>query len=388
MGVKLSKKEIQENKKNGIADILDRIFIDVINSNDFKLFKRGTSYDKCNEILGITNELLMRNFNMNELEVIQKRIENGVEKTKTVYEPIIYTNSERLKNEKNKKYICEAIAKFYVKIFNLFSSILKTINPIYIYKNRDGEESKISILNKTQDIIQRKGSLHIENIFTKKILNLTNMTKNNTKLTCYTDKNLIDITGIQELKYLYYDIFNKDISKFDKMSENSRKQYEKDVREFYLAYTGKKSVPDNIKNFSDIQFNDCKLSYSTQPLKKDDSLIKNLAKNIKNMADFVNKHYEFLQNILTNIFIYNEKKDLFIINPKLDYKLLNKIINNTREVIVNLYVQTEKMYIENLKLLEAFIETKTQERDVQNFGFQPREGQELLKFPMKFGYNV
>lgn len=387
MGATPSKKKIEEEKKQGIADILDRVFTDIINSSDFKILKYAIQEQYCNEILITTKEILIKFFNFNELEIIQKRIENGFEEKEITNEPIMYATNKSIKKIKNKQRLCEGIAKFYVKIFNLFSSIIKIVNPIYVYNDEYGQEQKISIIDKTKEIIQRKGKIIEDNNFTKKILDLTRMTNDNTKMKCYGDKNLVDITGIQRLKYLYYDIFNKETGNFDKMSEQSKKQYENDVKEFYKAYTGKQNVPENIKNFSDIRINDCEIIKSSKLINKDNKIISNIALNTKKLNNLIEEANDKFKIVLTNIFSYNKKRDLFVINPKLDYKSLNNIIDETRKMIVNLYIESEKIYIDTLKLMDAFVETKTQERDAQNFGFQPREGQELLKFPMKFGYN-
>lgn len=373
MGATPSKKKIEEEKKQGIADFLDRVFTDVINSSDFKILKDAIQEQNCNEILTTTTEILMKFFNFSELEVIQKRIENGLEEKEITNEPIMYATNRSIKKIKNKQRLCEGIAKFYVKIYNLFFSIVKIVNPIYIYNDEYGQEQKVSIMDKTKEIVERKGKIVIDNNknnFTKRILDLEKMTNDNTIMKCYDDKNLVDITGIQRLKYLYYDIFNKETGKFDKMSEESKKQYQNDVNEFYKAYTGKTEVPENIKNFSDIRINDCEVRKSSKPIKKDNNVISSIASNTKKLNNLIQQAYDNFQIVLSDIFVYNQKRDLLVINPKLNYKLLNNLIDETRKMIVNLYIESEKIYNDTLKLMEAFVEIKTEQRERQ-VGFRP-----------------
>jgi hypothetical protein len=47
-----------------------------------------------------------------------------------------------------KKRVCIGIAKFYVKIAHVFAAIVMTINPVYVYKDENGNTIKRSLSEK------------------------------------------------------------------------------------------------------------------------------------------------------------------------------------------------------------------------------------------------
>ena len=53
-----------------------------------------------------------------------------------------------ISNPNTKERMCKGIAKFYIKIAHMYAAILKTINPLYIYKDKYGKEHHFSLLNK------------------------------------------------------------------------------------------------------------------------------------------------------------------------------------------------------------------------------------------------
>jgi hypothetical protein len=48
----------------------------------------------------------------------------------------------------------------------------------------------------------------------------------------------------------------------------------------------------------------------------------------------------------------------YIINPDLTYEELNNLIDETRKIILKLYVNCEKNFIYTLKILQAIIEAQ------------------------------
>ena len=109
-----------------------------------------------------------------------------------------------------------------------------------------------------------------------------------------TQKSLANEPGIQELMRLYLDDkYDYSNGTFTGMSEETEKQFRKDLKLFYTAFTGSEEMPDTIKKFSDIKLRDYSKKPGCQPpssvlkgkytLSKKDELYVKYAENIKKM---------------------------------------------------------------------------------------------------------
>ena len=121
-------------------------------------------------------------------------------------------------------------------------------------------------------------------------------------LTFHNNKNavskaLTDEIGIPELEALYFDVYNFKKGVFDKKSDESQKQYDKDVEKFYKTFAATDKMPPEIKKFSDIKLKDfhnqplCNdkdspwsKSYHATPNHKDFDLFQKYAKHIADMT--------------------------------------------------------------------------------------------------------
>ena len=155
------------------------------------------------------------------------------------------------------------------------------------------------------------------------------------------------------------------------MSKESTKQYEKDVHTFYTTFTGKKKVPANIKSFSDIKLKDyasnpgCaadgvfRKSYSGSLKNK---LFKQYAKKVQMMTETSQKNRDALLSILEKVFVYRTdpitKNKEVLLHPKLNMKLLQSLIEQSRSLIVTLYVTCETDFLSILESFEAIVESQ------------------------------
>ena len=188
-------------------------------------------------------------------------------------------------------------------------------------------------------------------------------------------KALTDEIGIPELEALYFDVYNFKKGVFDQKSKESETQYNKDVATFYKTFSLSEKVPPEIKKFSDIKLKDfhnqplCTSkdspytkSYHSTPNHKDFELFQKYAKHITDMT-FKNKQNEQkLVAIVDQIFAYwidpETKVKQLTIDPELTYEKLDKLIPETRDIIVQLYVECEKDFQEGLNILEAIIKKR------------------------------
>jgi hypothetical protein len=184
-----------------------------------------------------------------------------------------------------------------------------------------------------------------------------------------TLKSLKDEPGIPQLRELYNDIYDYSTGKFIGMSEDSKREFNNNLRLFYEVFTGNKNMPDNIKDFSDIKLKDYSKTYGCQNNSLNNSyvgsssnnLFEKYAENIKNMVANANLKQSKLLNVINILFMYvvdpHTKQKKIRINPQLTERLLSETVDETIRLITDLYVTCEKDYITGIKLYEAIINT-------------------------------
>ena len=342
MGNQQSNKKKTDSDFNSESDIKPSQIIDFIATNyiltmDFQSMTKLNEKDYCDNLVVLTSNIIEKYFNPLEISYLAQRIKNGQEVNEIEKDKILYFNKQtlndlNLQNPLKKKRICISIAKYYIKIAHIFAAIVMTINPIYVYKNSQGEIVKTP-LNKKNEIpnnIPRK--IYKLNICDERINSLSrgkgdnplqNKDKNSINIhpnICSFNKNyetLMDEPGIPELMQLYYDDKYDYVSgQFLQMSETSKKDYEKDLLIFYNVFTGNTStvLPPEIKSFSDIKLRNYKDTPDCQgsnPLFNQtingsisNKLFSQYADNVKKMVKNANDNQKALLGIINKLFVY------------------------------------------------------------------------------------
>ncbi len=316
-----------------------------------------------------------------------------------------------VRNKREKDSMCKGIAKFYIKIAHLFAAILKAVNPIYKY---DGHE--MSIMNKSKIPKGARVKLAEVNLCNRRIKTLKaestedgkikvkvdNCNLNRKSTTKKLHENLLDDLdvdygeeivkdktlgneiGIPELEKLYYDIYDFGTGKFNAMSKKAKAAYRSDLKTFYKTFTGKSNYSSwnasGKKKFGDIPLiayhdtNACKDVDSSWQKSYTGStsnpLFVKFADNVKNMLKNTNTNQRKLLAVLDKLFVWvdtpveyidnnNNTADLtnktVTINPKLTSKSLQALVDQTRQLIINIYLQCEREYQKGLKLFEAIV---------------------------------
>lgn len=193
-------------------------------------------------------------------------------------------------------------------------------------------------------------------------------------------KTVYDLPGFAELSRLYNDKYNTGKGRFDRMSAKSREEKKRNVDLLYTLFTGNPNPPKDIKSFRDIPIHsfsdtaDCSTADSmlnkTYIGTTKDKLFVDYVEQIKIMIYDSNMVRNSLLEIIDKIFISNDTekgedatdvedvKIKYIIDPNLTYEDLNNLIDETRKIILKLYVNCEKNFIHALKILQAIIEAQ------------------------------
>ena len=407
----------KEKQHETFYDIIDYIATYYILTMDFKSLSKLSEKAYCDKLVVLTSDIIQRYFNDSEVTYLAQRIKNGLEVNELNKENIIYINKDNLEdldvsNDEQKtirkKRVCIGIAKFYVKIAHIFAAIVTTINPVYVYKDTDGNTVKAGLLEKDKIPKNINRKLYKLNICDNRIRALKkgeqidDITGNVTIQPKVCDininkdgsiKNLEDEPGIPELLQLYLDDkYDYSNGTFIGMTNETNKQFMKDLKIFYTAFTGNETMPPEITKFSNIKLRD----YNSKPgckaenpifknkytINKKDKLFVDYAENIKNMIQSAATNQNKLLSVINELFTYvidpYTHKQKIRINPKLTDDSLQKAIEQTRKNIVDLYVKCETDYVNGIKLYEAIIESKILETTQNQIKTLKKEAEKII----------
>jgi len=393
-----SKNKVPNNASKEFSNfyqVIDTIATYYILTMDFKSLSKLSDKEYCDKLVIITSDIIKNYFNDLEITYLAQRVEKGEEVNKLAKENEIFVNKDQLesldvKNDAQKsirkKRICIGIAKFYVKIAHVFAAIVKTINPVYVYKE-NGVSVKKTLLQKDKIPKGIKKKLYKLNICDNRVRNLRNLDidENTKEINLHPkicdfnmDKNgnvksLSDEPGINELMQLYLDDkYDYSTGLFIGMSDSTKGQFQKDLKTFYTAFTGNENMPPEIQKFSDIKLRNYNSENACQGqnpafkqnyiLSENDKLFVEYAKNIKDMIQNASDNQNKLLSVINDLFVfvddpYSDKKKIRV-NPNLTEEYLQKIVEKTRKIILELYVKCELDYVNGIKLYEAIVESK------------------------------
>jgi len=383
-----------ELKPKSISQILDYIATYYILTMDFKSLRKLYEKEYCDKLVILTSDIVQRYFTDLEITYLAQRIKNGVEVNEIDKDKVIFFDKEDLskldiQNSIKKKRICLGIAKFYIKIAHIFAAIVTTINPVYVYKDEEGNTVQASLYEKGKIPAKTPRDIYKLNICDNRINSLQNKQSIDPDANgdisvgpkvCSinigdngVDKTLEDEPGIPELMELYYDDnYDFKTGKFTGMSEKTQKIFQDDLKIFYNVFTGNQGLPPGITKFSDIKLRDyhrMDRCQGSDPLFErkykgplTNKLFNDYAENLKKMIQTANKNQEALLTIINQLFVYTidpqSGKKQIRVNPSLTEERLQEIVVETRALIIKLYLSCEIDYVNGLKMYEAIVEQK------------------------------
>jgi len=365
---------------------------------DFQSLRKLYEREYCEKLVILTSSILNKYYDDTELNKILDKINKNSsqeEQGEQISNMNVYFKKDiekmNLPNGEKREMICHQISKFYIKIAHIFSAIITTINPEYIYTDYLGNKKKVKFYEK--DTIPKDAKVEVKklNLCDERIDSLKGE-KNDSILTeqdiskikimptfCEVelkgDKTLEDEPGIPELMELYYDDgYDYKTGQFTSMSEETKQRYYNDLKRFYKEFTGSNDLNAEIKKFSDIKIK----HYNKEPVcsKKEQTingekidennivykefLFTQYANNLKQMIVSVNERQKTLLKIINLLFVHDKERKLITINPDLNSKSLQMIVVETRNLIVQLYLKCEIDYNIGIKIYDAIIESTIQ----------------------------
>jgi len=414
MGNSTSSTKKAESEFNNFYEVIDYIATYYILTMDFKSLSKLSEKAYCDKLVVLTSDIIERYFNDMEVTFLAQKIKSGVEINDLKTEKIRFVNQDNLQSldvsndtQKSirKKRVCIGIAKYYVKIAHVFAAIVMTINPVYTYKDSTGQNVKTTLLEKDKIPKNVNRKLYKLNICDNRIRALKKgetIDDQTSSITMQprvcdmnvnkdgTQKSLSDEPGIQELMRLYLDDkYDYSNGTFTGMSQETEKQFNKDLKLFYTAFTGNEVMPDTIKKFSDIKLRDysknpsCDLALKQKyTLNKKDELYVKYAENIKKMIQTAADNQYKLLDVINILFTYvNDPytgKRVIRINPKLTDTTLQKAVEKTRKLIIDLYIKCETDYVNGVQLFEAIVESKIVETTQKQIETLKKEASKII----------
>lgn len=360
------------NDNTPLEKTLDYIASHYILTMDFQSLRKLHEKEYCEELIGLTSKIVDKHFNDLEVNQLLNRITTDVENSSANAYGSLHSD---------KQIKCNQIAKFYIKIAHIFSAIVTTVNPEYVYKDATGNIQKHTLNNKNEIPDGSKISVSKLNLCGERISALRGASSDlenglDKDITIHPEicsinmdkSTLEDEPGIPELIDLYYDDdYDYKTGKFLGMSESTKEQYQEDLKRFYLEFTGSKELSKEISKFGDIKLKD----YSKQPYcensqsytgKYKDKLFLDYANNLKKMVQSVNENQTKLLDIINDLFVYVDdpitKQQTVMVNPELNNDTLQNVVEQSRNVIIELYLQCEGDFAKGVKLYEAIVESQ------------------------------
>jgi hypothetical protein len=392
-------------------NLIDKIATTYILSMNFQDMVDMTTEAGCNKMVILTADIFNKYMTTLDIKnLYQKKIENLV----VFPEDLKKSVDMQDQNEKNK--MCKELAKFYVQIAHLFAAIISSVNPKYEYV-KDGTQISINIMEKKEipEELQKSVSIVLSKNFCserEKALSKNSNLDNKGELTvgvpyCSLDESLtkfIDTSGIRELEDLFKDTYDTSTGVFS-MSEKSKKNYQEIVQSFYNLLYNKKN--NSIESFSDLKYPE----YKEERGCKDDELLKAVGINNKKKKGqedntfkppFMEKYSgtnsglfkEFKDNIelmkqnteanTQKVFqklneIFDTSQDPVVLRPTITRESINKLIQETRNLLIQLYYNCEKDFQKGLELFRNIVNEEIIKDVAQDIKSLDETSQQLIE---------
>ena len=324
-------------------DLIDLIATKYILTQNFQDLKNLTKKEYCDKLVILTSDIIKKFMNQKEIKYLAERTKRGNYVNEEVVKKLMFLNTNKVReaekldelsndreikggnnllevlvgkdniekltkdmrpkkkkkektvlseldvpNKNEKQRMCNGIAKFYISIAHLYAAIVKTLNPVYVYEDRDGKIHAMSIQNRNKVPRNVRPILKQINLCSKRIaavspsgegtieINLRNVCKMNSQRQSITMENewrpskwsqgervntrkLGQEPGIPELQHLYWNKYDYLKGNFMKgmllANSQAQKDYAKDLRkvQYRVVKDWMSKAKSGVIDFFDIQ---------------------------------------------------------------------------------------------------------------------------------------
>jgi len=383
-----SEQSTGEDTVQQFLDRMDKAIPEILTSDTGISVDDMISQDFCNTHITATMADIEKTFNPLEIAYLEQRVEKGNVVNKMKSEKINYAKKSDIAklsemNKTTKRRQCNGIAKFYMKLKTLYVAIVKTINPVYVYRDElSGLTIKVSPSDKKSIPSHVKYKYTEINFCTDRLQYLLN--NNNYKVDDKTTSvtinpgfcnfnaskdNLLQESGIIELEDLFKDTYDYDMGKYIMSESNKQGDYKSAVKSFYNAFTGNEdesNVPSSFRSILLPQYSNknlCKNRHkSFDPEVKGDfsnALFREYGYHLRTMYESMRDKQSKILDIIQQIFMIKTEhidndndihnREYFIVHPELTDSKLDDIVVTARELIASLYVECETNFQEGIR---------------------------------------
>jgi len=389
--LKSSESNLKSSKKEmDLFETMDHIATHYILTMDFVSLQKLQEQEYCDSLVVLTSSIIDSQFTTLDITNLEKRVDQGSKPELITF----FKKEVATPNFTKKEKMCKKISKFYVKIAHLFACIVHTINPVYSYTDFWGETVTVPFLKK-DTIPKGTTGVTVEKInlcgSRQAILETLDQEQKKDKgegkeqgkddneddddsddeeeshnvCSINMASTLDKEPGIPELMELYYDDqYDIKTGKFKGMSKETTVKFEADLLRFYNTFTGNnaETLPKSIKKFGDIKLrNYCHTKKDKELLDTGvetytkEYLLTSYAANLNKMMLTINEKHQQLLAIMNQLFLKKDGTDVVRVNPGLTVASLQTLIEETRMVIIELYLHCEVDFVNGIHLYEAIV---------------------------------
>ena len=125
---------------------LEKLVAELLMGQSWKDMQKLEQPEHCNKLIAITSDVLQKHLNSRQIKYLANRVKDGEERPEKL-QNLSYIPKHILDElNRTKQQNCQGIAKFYIRIAHVYTAIIKTINPQYVFNDRDNVKQKIPLL--------------------------------------------------------------------------------------------------------------------------------------------------------------------------------------------------------------------------------------------------
>ena len=144
-----------DNNTDNIVKHINHIAANYIYNMTFDDLVKLDKPEYCEKIAILTGKAIKNNLKDLEISYLVQKIKNGKPLYHVAKATVVPLQKEKINdldisNKFLKTQACKGIGKYYVKLAHVFATIVKAVNPLYMYKDINGIQQVESLINKNK----------------------------------------------------------------------------------------------------------------------------------------------------------------------------------------------------------------------------------------------